>query len=177
MRILESEPDDAEVGGSAIIELQRALNAYREWLKKPQKIQSRNRVEFHEARDEFDQAVRYAIRRGLDEHPVVKDWRVNRCIFGEMTNYRHKKWPEKNKPMASSIEFWLRSEGRRWIEEGLKPHQVRLQLRRMLRMNQIPAFYGLTAKDRISLGKWLADITRQGFHKALRDLGVLEPRD
>jgi len=115
--------------------------------------------EFEHARQGYERAVRRAIRAGLTEHPLIKEWIQNRRLLGERDVLRRVKGLEKGvkRPITmKDLQLWGRI--RRQAEKFAKEHKklpTQEQIRKLM--------YNL---------KELPKMSRQAFNKMVDRLDL-----
>ncbi len=136
--------------------------------------------EYEDDRAEHVKAVAAAIGRGYLDHPAVTAWLEEMRTFGERKILR--KWRNRRleagvkRPMRKD-DFWIATEVIHLASKGLRPTKIRQELINKLRLRgqDIESFCGLTETDRARLAARLKKMSRQGFHRLLKRLNVIDP--
>ncbi len=131
--------------------------------------------EYKKYRADRDRIVGKAIRAGLTEHRFVKAWLAEQRTFGEKDALRRFRCGLERgvKRMMSKADFYVTFHGASLLREGMGPEQIRVRLRRNLK-SKPEEWFDMENTEVERLRNRLSSMSRQGFHKWLKRLGLIE---
>ena len=124
--------------------------------------------------ESFDKAIKKAIKAGLTDHPLIRDWISNKRTFGEWDNLRPFKRLHLEKGVIRTPTkegFWIRFEAQSMSDDGKGPQEIRRKLIKKLSENDVPDWFEMSGPERSELRKYLARVSRQAFRQKLKRLG------
>lgn len=179
----EEEPKKLyDVGGpderrrDIVVDLEEAAREMRRRWRKKSVGQLGEQFEFDKA--EFDKAVERAIRAGLDDHPVVRDWIASARSVGDWAKLRafRRRFETGIRQELKKDTFWILFEAADYLEENsvesTRRHLVR-KLNGYLEGHETPPeYFDLTREDLVGLRKRLTKISVPGLSQLLRRHGL-----
>ena len=144
-------------------------------LETPEQIETDLEL-YKEYRADRDRIVGKAIRAGLTTHPFVQSWLVEQRTFGEKDALgKFRSGLERGvKRMMSKADFYVTFHATSLTRDGMGVEQIRHTLRRQLLHIEPEPFFDMREEERVKLANRLEKMSRQGFHKWLKRLGLIE---
>ena len=133
---------------------------------------------YEKYRADRDRIVGKAIRAGLTTHPFVQAWLVEQRMFGEKDALRRSRSGLQRgvNRMMSKADFYVTFHAASLTEDGLGVEQIHRMLRRQLLYSEPEPFFDMREEERLKLANRLEKMSRQGFHKWLKRLGLIETK-
>jgi len=131
---------------------------------------------YEKHRADRDRIVGKAIRAGLTTHPFVQAWLVEQRTFGEKDALRKSRSGLERgvKRMMSKADFYVTFHATSLTRDGMGVEQIRHTLRRQLLHIEPEPFFDMSKEERVKLANRLEKMSRQGFHKWLKRMGLIE---
>ena len=156
-----------------IQDLEDAGKSMRRWGGRPTEKIEENRERYEEDRADFEMEISRAIRAGLVDHPLVREWIATQRSFGDWDALRKFKRQRLERSVRRTISkeyFWIIYKAIDLREEGKGLHEIRNNLIGRLRRNDVESWFDFRREEQLALATHLRGLTRQGFHQLLKRL-------